>query len=478
MTLDRFLGKVINTDARTLLAALPTASIDAVIADAMYGTFKNCKYEWGLDPAKGDPLKHWQYHAPLHRECLRVLKPGGVLAWGQGAKFGKHFRQWFGGHRIWTITRYTEQNATAHVWVVQTKEQQPIEFPRRDLLVFHEKLGALKNLHPCVKPVEELEFIVEELTKPNAIILDCFCGLGSTLIAVQRVGEGRRIIGGDRSKFYCQVAMKRLAEPDWVPGSGSKEAAIRESPKPKSEKSETRRTTKIEWTEATWNPVRGCTKISPGCKHCYAETFAERFRGVEGHPYERGFDLRLVPEKLDEPKRWKKGRRVFVNSMSDLFHQDVPDDYIRKVVDVMLCASQHTYQVLTKRSERMRDLLNGSLNYAAHARHIWWGVSVEDRKYGVPRIEHLRQANVAMRFLSVEPLLEDVSPLDLSGIHWVIVGGESGPGARPMLESWVLPIRDACRRQGVPFFFKQWGGVNKKKTGRVLQGKVYDEMPS
>jgi DNA modification methylase len=208
--MDRFLNKVIHADAHKLLAALPTESIDAVIADAMYGTSKNCQYDWGFDPAKGDPVKHWQYHAPLHRECLRVLKPGGVLAWGQGAKFAKHFGRWFGGHRIWTITRYTEQNATAHVWVVQTKDQQPIEFPQRDLLVFHEKLGFLKKLHPCVKPVEELQFIVESLTQPNEILVDCFCGLGSTLLAAESLG--RQWIGGDRSRRYCQWTMKRLAE--------------------------------------------------------------------------------------------------------------------------------------------------------------------------------------------------------------------------------------------------------------------------
>ena len=191
-------------------------------------------------------------------------------------------------------------------------------------------------------------------------------------------------------------------------------------------------TSKIEWTDATWNPVRGCTKISPGCKHCYAETFAERFRGVPGHPYEQGFDLRLVPDKLAEPLRWPIPKRVFVNSMSDLFHKDVPDDYIVSVVRVMLMADWHTYQVLTKRSERMRDLLKTKLRFASNRSHIWWGVSVEDRRYGLPRIEHLRRAPARVRFLSVEPLLEDLGTINLDGIHWVIVGGESGPGARPM----------------------------------------------
>lgn len=234
----------------------------------------------------------------------------------------------------------------------------------------------------------------------------------------------------------------------------------------------------IEWTDATWNPVRGCTKISPGCKNCYAERFSERFRGVEGHAYEQGFDLRLVPEHLADPFRWSRPKMIFVNSMSDLFQESIADDYIESVVRVMMLANWHTYQVLTKRAERMRDMLNGPLAFAAQHDHIWWGVSVEDRKYGVPRVEHLRQAQVAMRFLSVEPLLESVSPLDLRDIDWVIVGGESGAGCRPMSEEWVLEIRDQCRTSGVPFFFKQWGGTQKKKAGRELQGKTYDEMPT
>jgi len=234
---------------------------------------------------------------------------------------------------------------------------------------------------------------------------------------------------------------------------------------------------KIEWTDATWNPVRGCTKISPGCKHCYAEVFAERFRGVPGHPYEQGFDLRLVPEKLEEPLKWKTPRLIFVNSMSDLFQVGVPDEYIMKVAAVMDTAKWHTFQVLTKRAERMRCLLNTKLQFAAHSSHIWWGVSVEDRKHGVPRIGELRNANVTMRFLSVEPLLEDVGLLNLSGIHWVIVGGESGPGARPMRKEWVLSIKAQCRKELVPFFFKQWGGVRKAKNGRELNGRTYDQMP-
>lgn len=234
---------------------------------------------------------------------------------------------------------------------------------------------------------------------------------------------------------------------------------------------------KIEWTDATWNPVRGCTKISPGCAHCYAEVFAERFRGVPGHPYEQGFDPRLVPEKLGEPLRWKKPRMIFVNSMSDLFHEDVPDSYVVDVAKVMQQASWHTFQVLTKRSERLRDMLRGPLAFTAHDAHIWWGVSVENRRHGLPRIDHLRAAPAAVRFLSIEPLLEDVGTLDLKGIHWVIVGGESGHGARPMEKSWVISIRNQCRHAKVPFFFKQWGGARKGETGRTLNGKSHDAFP-
>jgi protein gp37 len=233
----------------------------------------------------------------------------------------------------------------------------------------------------------------------------------------------------------------------------------------------------IEWTDATWNPVRGCTKISPGCKHCYAETFAERFRGVKGHPYEQGFDLRLVPEKLTEPFAWRSPKLVFVNSMSDLFQPGVSDEYVEAVSQVMVRANWHTYQVLTKRSERLRDLLQTRLGFAAVKENIWWGVSVEDRKYGLPRIEHLRNAPAAVRFLSVEPLLEDLGEINIAGISWVIVGGESGPGARPMKKDWVISIRDQCKAAGVPFFFKQWGGVRKTQRGRELDGRTYDEYP-
>jgi protein gp37 len=235
--------------------------------------------------------------------------------------------------------------------------------------------------------------------------------------------------------------------------------------------------TKIEWTDATWNPVRGCTKISPGCKHCYAEVFAERFRGVAGHPYEQGFDLKLVPAKLADPFLWPAPRMVFANSMSDLFHADVPEDYIRAVVDVMLATPWHTYQVLTKRSGRLRELLAGPLREAAGAAHIWWGVSVEDRKYGLPRVEDLRHSPAVVRILSVEPLLEDLGDFPLDGIGWVIAGGESGHGARPLDPSWVRRLRDRCEAAGVPFFFKQWGGVRKHKTGRLLDGRTHDEVP-
>ena len=234
---------------------------------------------------------------------------------------------------------------------------------------------------------------------------------------------------------------------------------------------------KIEWTDATWNPVRGCSKISPGCAHCYAETFSERFRGVPGHPYEQGFDLRLVPDKLCEPLMWPSHRRVFVNSMSDLFHEDVPDDYIEAVARVMEAADWHIFQVLTKRSERMKELLSTQLHWVRRLRHIWWGVSVENRKHGVPRIRDLQAAPAGVRFLSVEPLIEDVGRLPLRGIDWVIVGGESGPRARPMCESWVRRVREQCEVANVPFFFKQWGGVQKRKTGRELDGRTYDDVP-
>jgi protein gp37 len=233
----------------------------------------------------------------------------------------------------------------------------------------------------------------------------------------------------------------------------------------------------IEWTDATWNPVRGCTKISPGCKHCYAETFAERFRGVAGHPYADGFDLRLVPEKLDEPFRWSQPRFVFVNSMSDLFHADVPARYIREVFEVMAAANWHVYQVLTKRAERLAEVAQTLPASLVNREQVWLGVSVENRKHGLPRLDALRSTPAAVRFLSIEPLLEELGELDLEGIDWVIVGGESGHHARPMQERWVLSLRDQCERSGVPFFFKQWGGVRKKAAGRLLQGRTHDAMP-
>jgi protein gp37 len=224
--------------------------------------------------------------------------------------------------------------------------------------------------------------------------------------------------------------------------------------------------------------VRGCTKISPGCKHCYASAFAERFRGVPGHPYEEGFDLRTVPRKLTEPLTWSGASMVFVNSMSDLFHPEIPEDFVIKVARVMMQANWHTYQVLTKRADRLEKLLNSSLKFAASAEHIWWGVSVENRKHGIPRIARIRNTPAAVKFLSVEPLLENLGDVDLEGIDWVIVGGESGRGARPMEESWVSNLLVQCRASEVPFFFKQWGGVQKKKNGRLLHGKTYDQFPS
>jgi protein gp37 len=199
---------------------------------------------------------------------------------------------------------------------------------------------------------------------------------------------------------------------------------------------------------------------------------------VPGHPYEQGFDLRLVPEKVLEPLKWSKSKMIFVNSMSDLFHEKVPDEYIELCVRVMASANWHTYQVLTKRSERLRDLLKTKLAAAAQLSHIWWGVSVENKKHGLPRIEHLRDAAPAMGFLSIEPLLEDIGKIDLRGIDWVIVGGESGPGARPMNREWVMSIQKQCQLARVPFFFKQWGGARKKEAGRMLDGKFCNELPN
>ena len=229
----------------------------------------------------------------------------------------------------------------------------------------------------------------------------------------------------------------------------------------------------IEWTNATWNPVTGCTKVSEGCKFCYAERFAERFRGVKGHPYEQGFDLKMWPERLNIPLEWKEPRMIFVNSMSDLFHQDVPFEYIHDVFQVMKQAEHHTFQVLTKRSERLLELAS-QLDWPDN---VWMGVSIENMKVA-KRVDHLRDVPAAIRFLSCEPLLGSLKNLSFAGIQWVIVGGESGPGARPMKEEWVREVRGKCRSARIPFFFKQWGGVIKKHAGRELDGEVYDEWPT
>lgn len=228
----------------------------------------------------------------------------------------------------------------------------------------------------------------------------------------------------------------------------------------------------IEWTEATWNPVTGCTKISPGCKHCYAERMAKRLRAMGQANYANGFQLTLQEHMLSLPLKWKKPQRIFVNSMSDLFHKDVPLDYIRRVFDVMRQAHWHRFQVLTKRADRLAELAS-KLNWPAN---VWMGTSVE-RKDFEWRIDRLREVPAKIRFLSLEPLLGALPGLNLSNIHWVIVGGESGPGARPMEADWVVDIRDQCEAADVPFFFKQWGGVFKKRMGRDLEGKKWDGFP-
>lgn len=228
---------------------------------------------------------------------------------------------------------------------------------------------------------------------------------------------------------------------------------------------------KIEWTDATWNPVTGCTKVSPGCKHCYAERFAERFRGVPGHPYQQGFDLTFWEERLDQPLRWKRPRKVFVNSMSDLFHEQVPLVFIQRVFQVMAKAEQHVFQVLTKRASRLAALAE-QLEWPPN---VWMGVSVENQEYAW-RVDCLRKVPARIRFLSLEPLLGPVC-VDLAGIHWVIVGGESGPGARPMDRESVVAIHAQCEETGVPFFFKQWGGPRKAQAGRELEGRTWDELP-
>lgn len=228
---------------------------------------------------------------------------------------------------------------------------------------------------------------------------------------------------------------------------------------------------KIEWTDGTWNPVTGCSKVSPGCKNCYAQTFSERFRGVKNHPFEQGFDLKLWSNRITQPLEWKKSRIVFVNSMSDLFHEDIPTDFIRKVFDTMALSKKHIFQILTKRAERLYELRN-DLPWTPN---IWQGVSVENQDY-VKRIDYLREVPSCVRFISAEPLLGPLT-LDLSDIHWVIVGGESGPKARYMDPEWVRDIRNQCLDADVRFFFKQWGGTRKKKTGRLLDGRYWDDMP-
>jgi protein gp37 len=230
--------------------------------------------------------------------------------------------------------------------------------------------------------------------------------------------------------------------------------------------------TAIEWTESTWNPLTGCNKISPGCKHCYAERMAGRLKLMGQPNYKNGFKLTLQPQMLERPLSWKKPQTIFVNSMSDLFHDDVPEEYIQRVFDTMRRAHWHRFQVLTKRAERLEEL-SSTIHWP---KNVWMGVSVETQKY-TPRIDCLRNVDAEVRFLSLEPLLGPLAKLNLTGIDWVIVGGESGPGARPMQPQWVRDIRDQCLAAEVPFFFKQWGGTNKKKTGRELDGTVWNEMP-
>lgn len=235
----------------------------------------------------------------------------------------------------------------------------------------------------------------------------------------------------------------------------------------------------IEWTDTTWNPVTGCTKVSPGCDHCYAERFAERWRGIPGHPFERGFDVVLRPERLGEPLRWNKPRMVFVNSMSDLFHKDVPNEFVASVFDTMGRAEKHTFQVLTKRPERMRrwvrDYYLSALGFSTYE-NVWLGVSVESMDYAW-RADMLRETPAAVRFLSIEPMLGPIAKRVIEGMDWVIVGGESGPGARSIDPAWVRHVRNVCAQLDIPFFFKQWGGVQKKRAGRELDGRTHDEFP-
>jgi protein gp37 len=229
----------------------------------------------------------------------------------------------------------------------------------------------------------------------------------------------------------------------------------------------------IEWTESTWNPMTGCTKVSPGCKHCYAERMALRLQAMGQPNYVNGFKLAVHEHMLELPLTWKKPQMIFVNSMSDLFHEEAPLEFVQRVFDTMRRASWHTFQILTKRSRRLFEM-NREIDWPVN---VWMGVSVENQRYTF-RIEHLRQTNAHVKFLSLEPLLGPLPGLDLRGIDWVIVGGESGPGARPMAEEWVIDIRDQCLAARAPFFFKQWGGVRKRRTGRVLGGRTWDQVPA
>lgn len=229
----------------------------------------------------------------------------------------------------------------------------------------------------------------------------------------------------------------------------------------------------IEWTQATWNPVTGCTKVSPGCKHCYAETLAFRLQAMGQRNYRNGFLLTLQPHMLELPLTWKRPQLIFVNSMSDLFHEKIPESYIHRVFEIMRRAWWHQFQILTKRAERLEEL-SSSIEWP---QNVWMGVSVENQEYTY-RTDHLRRTGAHIKFLSLEPLLGPLAALDLRGIDWVIVGGESGPGSRPIQRQWVAEIRDQCAQAGVAFFFKQWGGVNKKRTGRLLDGRTWDDLPS
>ncbi len=228
----------------------------------------------------------------------------------------------------------------------------------------------------------------------------------------------------------------------------------------------------IEWTEATWNPVTGCDQVSPGCAHCYAKTFAERWKGIPGHPYEQGFELRLWPERLDQPLRWRRPRTIFVNSMSDLFHEEIPDEFVEDVFRVMSEADWHVFQILTKRHERLVEL-SERLPWPPN---VWMGVSIENRRF-VHRADYLRRVPASVRFISAEPLLGALNDLDLDGIDWLIAGGESGPGHRPVQEQWLTELRDRCEQDEVAFFFKQWGGARPKSGGRELDGRTWDQMP-